>query len=143
MSEIVIRKVSTRSELKVFVDFPFQLYKGNAFWVPPLKFDEINTLRKDKNPAFSYCESEYWLAFNNNRPVGRIAGIINHKESDQLNTRLVGQTMREGRTLAPPACNVRRNASIWTVLPRPISSARMPPEPLLRRKWNQATPVFW
>jgi ribosomal protein S18 acetylase RimI-like enzyme len=89
MSEIVIRKVSTRSELKVFVDFPFQLYKGNAFWVPPLKFDEINTLRKDKNPAFSYCESEYWLAFNNNRPVGRIAGIINHKESDQLNTRLV------------------------------------------------------
>lgn len=81
MNEIEIRQVKTRKALKKFVDFPFQLFKGNAFWVPPLKFDEINTLRKDKNPSFEYCESEYWMAYRDNKPVGRIAGLINHHEA--------------------------------------------------------------
>jgi hypothetical protein len=89
MSNVSVRMVSTSKDLKKFVDFPFQLYTGNEFWVPPLKFDEINTLRKDKNPAFDYCEAEYWLAYLDNTLVGRIAGIINRKESERWNTRLV------------------------------------------------------
>jgi len=80
MNNLEIRQVTTRKELKKFVDFPFKLFKGNAFWVPPLKFDEINTLRKDKNPAFEFCEAEYWIAYCDDVPVGRIAGIINHNE---------------------------------------------------------------
>ena len=89
MSELEIRKVSTRRDLNMFIDFPFQLYKGNEFWVPPMIFDELNTLRKDKNPAFEYCEAEYWIAYRDNKPVGRIAGIINHKESERWNEKLV------------------------------------------------------
>ena len=89
MSELEIRKVSTRRDLNRFIDFPFQLYKGNEFWVPPMIFDELNTLRKDKNPAFEYCEAEYWIAYRDNKHVGRIAGIINHKESERWNEKLV------------------------------------------------------
>ena len=89
MEAISIRKVSTRRELKKFVDFPFLLYSGNAFWVPPLRFDEFNTLRKDINPAFAYCEAECWIAYRDKRVVGRIAGIINRKEMETWNTRLV------------------------------------------------------
>jgi hypothetical protein len=89
MSNPEIRQVTTRQELKKFVDFPFGLYKGNAFWVPPLKFDEINTLRKDKNPAFEFCEAEYWMAYRDGKPVGRIAGIINPVEVEKWNVRLV------------------------------------------------------
>jgi hypothetical protein len=88
MSKVSVRLVSTHKDLKKFVDFPFKLFEGNQFWVPPLKFDEINTLRKDKNPAFDYCEAEYWLAYRNNEPVGRIAGIINRNECERWNTRL-------------------------------------------------------
>lgn len=89
MSGITIRKVATRHDLKKFVDFPFQLYKGNRFWVPPMKFDEINTLRKDKNPAFANCEAEYWMAYRGDEPVGRIAGIVNYKESERWGDSLV------------------------------------------------------
>jgi ribosomal protein S18 acetylase RimI-like enzyme len=88
MNELRIKKVTTNHDLKRFVSFPFKLYRGNRFWVPPLNFDEINTLRKDKNPAFEYCEAEYWIAYRDSTPVGRIAGIINHKESERWNTRL-------------------------------------------------------
>lgn len=89
MNDLEIRRVTTHHDLKEFVEFPFGLYKGNAFWVPPLKHDELNTLRKDKNPAFEFCEAEYWLAFRNGKTVGRIAGIINPVEAQRSITRLV------------------------------------------------------
>lgn len=76
---IEIRKVCTLSDLKKFIKFPLKLYKGNDYIVPPLIIDELNTLQSDKNPAFSYCEACYWLAYKNGVPVGRIAGIINHR----------------------------------------------------------------
>ena len=46
--------------------------------------DEMNTLRKDKNPAFDYCEADYWIAYKDGKPVGRIAGIIN-KTYNEIN----------------------------------------------------------
>jgi len=89
MPEIEIKKISSLRELRRFVDFPFILFTGNTFWCPPLKFDELRTLRKDKNPAFEYCEAEYWLAYRDGRPVGRVAGIINHKANEHWNEKLV------------------------------------------------------
>jgi GNAT superfamily N-acetyltransferase len=83
MSDTEIRKVNTRKDLKKFIWFQLELYKNNKYWCPPLIFDELNTLRKDKNPAFEYCEAEYWLAYRDNKIVGRIAGIINHKANDR------------------------------------------------------------
>jgi len=87
--EIEIRNIATRKDLRKFIEFPFLLYKNNEFWCPPLTFDELNTLRKEKNPAFEYCEASYWLAYRNDAPVGRIAGIINHRANECWNERLV------------------------------------------------------
>ena len=75
--DIEIRRVTTSRDLRIFIRVPFSIFKDCPYWVPPLFFDEMNTLRKDKNPAFDFCEAEYWLAYKDGRPVGRIAGIIN------------------------------------------------------------------
>ena len=74
---VTIEEVDSRRDLKRFIAFPFKLYRGNPYWVPPLLFDEMNTLRKDRNPAFECCSASYWMAYRNGTPVGRIAGIIN------------------------------------------------------------------
>jgi GNAT superfamily N-acetyltransferase len=76
---IIIEEVDNLHQLKQFVDFPYQLYRNHPYWVPPIRMDEINTLRRDKNPAFEHCEARYWVAKKNGRIVGRIAGILNHK----------------------------------------------------------------
>ncbi len=76
--KIEIREVKTIKELKRFIQFEFDLYKDNKYWVPPLFSDELNTLRKDINPAFEICEAVYYTAWINNKMVGRIAGIIQH-----------------------------------------------------------------
>lgn len=72
-------EVRTKKQLKKFVAFPNKLYGKHPYWIPPLRVDEMTTLRWDKNPAFSYCEAKYWLVYKDNKPAGRIAGIINHR----------------------------------------------------------------
>jgi len=74
----MIEEVSTKKNFKQFVDFPYSLYKGNKYFVPPLKFDEAATLDRKKNPAFDYCEARMWIATDNEKVVGRVAGILNH-----------------------------------------------------------------
>jgi GNAT superfamily N-acetyltransferase len=76
---IIIKEINNTKLLRKFIDFPLKLYKDNPYYVPSLKTDEINTLHWDRNPAFDYCEARYWLAYRDNKIVGRVAAIINHK----------------------------------------------------------------
>ncbi len=76
---VEIREVLNNRDLRRFINFQYQLYKGNPYFVPPLFSDEMNTLRKDRNPAFEFCQARYWLAYRDGRIVGRIAGIYNPK----------------------------------------------------------------
>ncbi|MDH8701630.1 GNAT superfamily N-acetyltransferase/ribosomal protein S17E [Dysgonomonadaceae bacterium PH5-43] len=79
---IIIKEVTDKATLKKFVVFNIDLYKDCPYHVPALIEDEMATLNKDKNPAFDFCESVYYLAYKNNKIVGRIAGIINHKANE-------------------------------------------------------------
>ena len=75
---IEIRKIDTKGGLKKFVKWGIDLYKGNECFVPPLVMDDVNTLDPKNNPAFDFCESIYFMAYDDGKPVGRIAGIINN-----------------------------------------------------------------
>jgi GNAT superfamily N-acetyltransferase len=85
--DIQIKEVTTLKELKAFVRFPQSLYRGNPYWVPALEFDELNTLRRDKNPAFENCEAKYWLAYRDGRIAGRVAAILNRSHIRKWNQR--------------------------------------------------------
>lgn len=76
---IEIKTAGTPKELKAFVAFPETLYASVPQWVPAPLFDDVNTLRRDKNPAFEFCEAEYWTAWKDGRMAGRVAGIINRR----------------------------------------------------------------
>lgn len=70
---------------KKFVRFPIQLYKDNPYYVPPLVFEELDTLNPAKNPAFAMCEMQMFLAMRGQEIVGRICAIINHKANEVWN----------------------------------------------------------
>jgi len=86
---IEIKEVKDKKALKAFIDFPYRLYKQHPCYIPPLRFDEEAVLRKDKNPAFDYCEARYWLAYKNGRVAGRIAGIVNHAYIEKWKSRQI------------------------------------------------------
>ena len=90
---VTIKKIApTASELRSYVKFGIDLYKGNDYYVPPLIFDEVATLMPDKNPAFEFCTAQSFMAYRNNEPVGRITAIIN----DIVNEKTGERTMRFG-----------------------------------------------
>lgn len=82
---IEIKAVNTKRELLKFIKFNIELYKSNKYAVPPLIIDELNTLSKDKNPAFDFCECQCFLCYRDGKIVGRIAAIINHKSNATWN----------------------------------------------------------
>lgn len=82
---IEIRKVRTKKELKTFVQFYYDLYRGSEFAVPYLYSEEIATLRRDKNPSFECCEADYFLAYKDGKVAGRVAAIINYRANERWN----------------------------------------------------------
>lgn len=77
---IEIREAKTKKEITDFVKFPFQLYKDSEYWVPPIIKDEVAGFDKNVNPVFKNADARLYLAYKNNKPVGRIAAIVNWTE---------------------------------------------------------------
>lgn len=86
---ITIKKVSTPKELKTFIRFNYELYKENPYSVPDLYDDMLNTFKPEKNAAFEFCEADYFLAYKDNKLVGRIAAIINKRANETWNKKEV------------------------------------------------------
>lgn len=78
-----IKEVDSPKLLKDFISFQYNLYKGNKYFIPPLRSDEKKTLDKNLNPAFDFCEAKYWLVYKNDKIAGRIAGIISLKYAEK------------------------------------------------------------
>lgn len=81
--DVKIKEISKTKDLRAFIRFPHTLRQGDSSWVPALDFDEMNTLRKDKNPAFEHCQARYFLAIAEGRIVGRVAAINNRLHSEK------------------------------------------------------------
>ena len=81
MIEVV--KVESKKNIKDFVMFPFELYKDCEYWVPPIINEEIDAMDKKKNPVFKNAEAEFYLAYKDNKIVGRIAAIVNWVEIEE------------------------------------------------------------
>lgn len=77
---ITIKEAKTKSEIKEFIKFSFDLYKNNPYWIPPLINDELESFDKTKNPAFENAEAHFYLAYRDNKIVGKVAAIINWQE---------------------------------------------------------------
>ena len=89
MSSVQIKKVETKADLRRFIDFHYDLYKGNAYDAPNLFSDDMNTLSKDRNAAFDFCTAEYFLAYKDNKIVGRVAAIINNSANTKWDRKAV------------------------------------------------------
>ena len=83
MSSVQIKRVETKKDLKDFIEFHYDLYEGNQYDAPNLYSDELNTLSRDKNAAFDFCEAEYFLALKEGKVVGRVAAIINNRANEK------------------------------------------------------------
>jgi GNAT superfamily N-acetyltransferase len=86
---IDIQEVTNDNQLEQFIQFYYDLYRGNQCAVPFLYADEKATLSRSKNPSFECCDAAYFLALKDGHVVGRIAAIINRRANERWNRRQV------------------------------------------------------
>lgn len=89
MANLIIKQVANENDLDLFIKFPMNLYKKNAYYVPPMIKEEKNIWKKSQNPALEYSEASQFLAYKEGKVVGRIAVMINHKEEQELGIKKV------------------------------------------------------
>jgi hypothetical protein len=110
---IQIREAVSTSDLKAFVELPFNLYKGNRYWVPPLKSEELKSLQASTNPAFDFCTAKFWLAYKNGKVVGRIGGIIHTLEIEKTGEKTARFTRFECENDPAIASALLKTAEMW------------------------------
>jgi len=74
--KVTVRPVETKKDKKVFVEFAWEAYKGDAAWVPPLKDEVHGLITPGKNPWFEHARAQLWLAERGGRVVGRISAQV-------------------------------------------------------------------
>lgn len=83
-----IKAVNSKKEMKQFVLFPFDLYKSDKYWVPPIITDDLKQLDPKANPAFDFCDAKFWIAIENEKCIGRIGAIINRDYNNKTGEKL-------------------------------------------------------
>lgn len=86
-TSVTIQEVTTKKQLRQFVDFPNQLYKDVPQFVPAFYGDDLADWDKKKNPAFQYSEARCWLALREGKIVGRIGAILSHASNEKWDTK--------------------------------------------------------
>ena len=100
-------------DLNAFIKFYIDLYSENNYVALPLDFDERSTLTPGKNPAHKFCETAYWLAYKDNKVVGRIAAIISSNELQNSKTKI--QINHNNKISAPPQSSYGARGMFKTV----------------------------
>ena len=83
MADIIIQKVSKKSDMERFVRFNAELYKGCPWAVPDFLEDTLNTFSTEKNAAFEFCRAEWFLALKDDKIVGRVVAFINDRANEK------------------------------------------------------------
>lgn len=81
MNDIHVERVITRRDRKKFLHLPWEIYKNDPHWVPPIIMDLKEKLDRKKNPFFEHAEMELFLSYRDNQVTGRIAAILDRNHN--------------------------------------------------------------
>jgi len=89
-SSIEVKRVTNRHELLTFVRFPWQVYRNDHNWVPPLISAQLERLDARKNPFLSHAQVELFIAYRRKKPVGTIAAFVDQRSNEYLGEHMGG-----------------------------------------------------
>ncbi|MCK4472253.1 MAG: hypothetical protein KAW49_10755, partial [Anaerolineae bacterium] len=90
LSGVEIVPVQDQRSRKRFVRFPWQIYRDDPLWVPPLIRSQLHTLDPQRGSFFRYGDAALFLARRAGQDVGRVAGWINHRANEFLGEKAAG-----------------------------------------------------
>lgn len=121
-SNVRIVHVQNRRDRERFVRFPWQVYRNDPLWVPPLIRSQLRSLDPQRGTFFRYGDAALFIALRDGRDVGRIAGWINHRSNEFLDEKAAGfgffETLDDhevAQALLDAACDWARDQGMETI----------------------------
>ncbi|HIE39532.1 MAG TPA: N-acetyltransferase [Anaerolineales bacterium] len=113
MSQLTVRPVTDRWDLRAFVRFPWRVYRGDPNWVPPLIAEQLRTLDPARNPFFQRADVALLLARRGREVVGTMAVFLDHKAVEGLDEPVGGFGFFEVIEEYPVAARLLDAAAAW------------------------------
>jgi GNAT superfamily N-acetyltransferase len=88
LSEVTVTPVQSSTDREAFIRLPYELYRGDPNFVPPLEMERRDFLDPKKNPWFQFGTAELFLARRDGNVVGRIAGVVDPRYNEFHSTNL-------------------------------------------------------
>ena len=87
MSDLTVNPVQSHREKRQFLHLPWELYREDPNWIPPLRSDQKEMVNYRPHPFYLRNEVQTFLALRDGRPCGRIAAILNHDHNERYDER--------------------------------------------------------
>lgn len=84
MSSVEVIPVRSWWQRRQFLNLPWQIYKNDPYWVPPLRMTAKEMVNYSKHPFYDDAAIETFLAKRDGKVVGRIAAVVNHAHNRQF-----------------------------------------------------------
>ena len=81
-----IREITSK-DLGAFINFPFELYKNDPYWVGDLK-EETHKLLREDNPFWAHATRKLFMAYEGGKPIGRLCVLVNRKFNEYHHTNI-------------------------------------------------------
>lgn len=88
MVPVIIKPVENKADLRKFILFPYDFYKEDPNWIPPLRVELKNQFNPKTNPLLDHCTYRLFLLLNEDKIIGRIAAFIDHLAVDFWNEKI-------------------------------------------------------
>ena len=82
---LTVRPISSISDKKKFIRLLWDIYEGDANWVPPLMMDRLKLIDEKKNPFYKHSDTQWFIAEDGGKVVGRIGAIVNRAHNEAHN----------------------------------------------------------
>lgn len=76
--QLRVVQAESPQDMKAFINLPYDLYRGEPGWRPPLRMMQADQFNPKKNHGLDHLDVAYWLAKSGEKVVGRIASFVNH-----------------------------------------------------------------
>ena len=89
MASVYVKPIApVEDELRHYIKFINDLYKGNPYFIPPLYSDWMEMMIPEHNPSFEFCDAQYFMAYRNGEIVGVIGAMINKAANEKFNQKV-------------------------------------------------------
>ena len=78
---VTVRPVTSRRERRIFLTFPWRIYRNDPLWVPPLLPQRAARLDPARNPVVSGGKVQPFIAWRGSEPVGTIVLAVDEERN--------------------------------------------------------------